>query len=232
MGPSLDAKESAQRWVPKQNHQKPTTSSYSMEERAIADEFSPIFSRTGPKGDFTIAAWNVNGIRRLLKGGHLRAFLLKHSPDVLCLGEIKISIKKLARLRGLHVLLRAFGYKYNYWHPMTAGHGGHHGVALLCKAKPLQVLCGWAHGPGVRDDEGRVITGVFESHTLVHTYTPCSTWPERKISPQARQEKDDRRRDFDTEITNHITHVHERSRPPGHTWAAYGTPNEEVRLRA
>ena len=165
----------------------------------------------GKEGEFTTAIWNVNGVGALMRKGALRSFLTRHSPDVIALSEIKISLKKLNRARAIHMLLRAFGYLHCYWHPMTTGHGGLHGTAIFCKTEPNQVIRGWAHEPEKTDGDGRVITAVFDTHTMVHTYTPCSTWPEKKLTAKwtraKAKAKDQRRRTFDTRLRKHAEHM-------------------------
>ena len=169
-------------------------------------------------GELTTALWNVNGVGALVRKGALRRFLTKHNPDVIALGEIKISAKKLGRFHKLHTLLRTFGYAHCYWHPMTAGHGGLHGTAILCKVAPTEVIQGWAHEPGREDDEGRVITAVFDTHTMIHTYTPCSTWPEKKMTEKwtraKAKAKDQRRRTFDVRLRKHTAHMRTRTKKP------------------
>ena len=186
----------------------------SKEEMMLANSYATHISKEGMPGEHTTGIWNVNGIRSLMKKGHLRRALLKHSPNVWAFSEIKISLKKLKRLRKLHLLLYTFGYKHCYWHPMTDGHGGLHGVAVFCKQEPIEVVCGWSHCTNENDGEGRVITTLFTSHIMVHTYTPCSSWPERKMSTSARKAKDDKRKHFDIMVTKHCAHVMEKWQKP------------------
>ena len=40
-----------------------------------------------------IIAWNVNGLRSLLKTDHLKILLDEEEPDILCIGETKLSCK-------------------------------------------------------------------------------------------------------------------------------------------
>ena len=172
----------------------------------------------GKEGEFTTAIWNVNGIGALVKKGALRRFLTRHNPDVIALSEIKISLKKLNRNRAIHLLLRAFGYLHCYWHPMTTGHGGLHGTALFCKTEPKQVIRGWAHDPEGSDGDGRVITAVFKTHVMIHTYTPCSTWPEKKMTEKwtraKAKAKDRRRRTFDARLQRHTAYMKGKTRKP------------------
>ena len=138
--------------------------------------------------DIRCASWNVNGIQNLHRKGFLKEFLLEHPLDILCLSEIKVQVRKLIRRSSLHKLLRAFGLEHCYWHPMTRGYGGLHGTAILCRHRPSRVLCGWAH-VALSDLDGRVITAVFPSFVLVNTYVPCSSYPDRKMTSDARARK-------------------------------------------
>ena len=165
--------------------------------------YARVINNTEEIHTLTHAIWNVNGINNLHKTGHLRQFLLKYSPAVLALGEIKISYKKLLKNKKLHLLLAAFGYEYRHWHPCNLlNRQGLFGTALFFKQKPLRVLSGWAHCND-EDEEGRLITSIFESHILIHTYSPCSSYPERKATMEQRARKDDKRRDFDILLTQH-----------------------------
>ena len=146
--------------------------------------------------------YNCNGVRAVHRSGDLTRILLRHRPDVVALTEIKIGAKRLSKLKTLHSSLRALGYAHCYWHPMTSGHGGLHGTALFFKQKPLRVLCGWAH-TDANDGDGRVITAIFDTHILLNTYIPCSTWPAKKIAPDKAAAKDQRRRDFDALLSDH-----------------------------
>jgi len=42
------------------------------------------------KGLLRICAWNVNGIRSVLRSGELKSFIEKAKPQILCLNETKI----------------------------------------------------------------------------------------------------------------------------------------------
>ena len=153
-----------------------------------------------------LIAWNCNGIQSLVKKGHLRELLLKHRPTVLALSEIKISLKKLRKFRGLTLLLRACGYHFSYWHPQSRGHGGLHGTAIISRLKPTTVRCGWIHSREP-DLDGRVITAVYDGFTIVQTYVPCTTWPERKIPAEKARQQNDRRRLFDVTLRRHLKAV-------------------------
>ena len=153
-----------------------------------------------------LIAWNCNGIQSLVKKGHLRELLLKRRPTVLALSEIKISLKKLRKLSGLTLLLRACGYHFSYWHPQSRGHGGLHETAIISRLKPTTVRCGWIHSREP-DLDGRVITAVYDGFTIVQTYVPCTTWPERKIPTEKARQQNDRRRLFDVTLRRHLKAV-------------------------
>ena len=40
---------------------------------------------------WTIASWNVNGLRAVIRKGDFQAYLQTYAPDVLCLSETKLS---------------------------------------------------------------------------------------------------------------------------------------------
>ena len=176
--------------------------------QAIAPQ-AESFSILPPTNNWKIASWNVNGIFSLYKQGFLSHFLTKHNPTIILLSEIRIGIEKLYKCKGLHTMLEALGYKYNYWHPMRVKHGGLHGTALLSKIKPSKVVCGYS-APDVDtiDDEGRIMNIIFPTFSIVHTYTPCSSWPEKKHqTPEQATAKDNIRRQFDSDISRQIHHI-------------------------
>lgn len=109
-----------------------------------------------------IAAWNVNGIRAVLRRGDLQSFLAKFKPDVLCLQETKASPEQ--------VELDLPDYPHRYWN--SAEKKGYSGTAIFCKTEPLSssVDIGVAH----HDREGRVTTVEFRDYYVVSVYVPNS----------------------------------------------------------
>lgn len=114
-----------------------------------------------------IIAWNVNGIRSLLKTENLDNLINHEDPDILCFGETKISCpyNKIED----EFNKRYEQYKYNYWSPCII-RGGYSGTAIFSKIKPINV----SYGISDIDNEGRVITAEFKKFYLVHVYTPNS----------------------------------------------------------
>ena len=136
---------------------------------------------------YTIMAWNINGVRSVLKTGVLRHLLKTYLPTILCLGELKQRADKLVRLRGLLPLLREFGYDSFHFHTCDKPNTGYSGTAILCRTPPQQFLEGWAHLANTReekhpdpaddsrtDDEGRVISAIFPRLIVIHTYSPST----------------------------------------------------------
>ncbi|MCK5234252.1 MAG: exodeoxyribonuclease III [Candidatus Aenigmarchaeota archaeon] len=108
-----------------------------------------------------ILSWNVNGIRSVNKKGFLD-FLKEHSPDILCIQEIKSDKKDIPP-----ELTSSFTYK-TYWNP--AEKRGYSGTAIFTKQKPLKV----EYNLGIErfDKEGRSITVEYPDFILINLYFP------------------------------------------------------------
>ncbi|CAI2372336.1 unnamed protein product [Moneuplotes crassus] len=115
----------------------------------------------------SIAAWNVNGIRAVLRKESLQHYLEEYSPDILCLSETKIDEKRLKKL-AIHQYLPS---EYmSFWDCCKPPHAGYSGTGFLTKYAPLNV----SYGLGIleHDAEGRVITCEFEHFYVLSVYTP------------------------------------------------------------
>jgi len=44
----------------------------------------------------SVAAWNVNGIRSVMRKGSLKEYISQYKPDFLCINETKIDLEKFA----------------------------------------------------------------------------------------------------------------------------------------
>jgi len=150
------------------------------------------------------ASLNVNGLQAFYKAGHLKNFLLLHKPHILLLSEIRISAKKLHKLKPLHLMLAAFGFTFNHWNPSRKVLGLS-GTAILSRLPPKHVFCGTADADKCADDEGRLITAVFDKFIVTNTYTPCSSWIDRKMSPKDAKKKDGERLAFDAVFRDHLS---------------------------
>lgn len=110
-----------------------------------------------------LISWNVNGLRAVHNKGFMN-FLHDYNPDILCLQEIK-SLKEqlpeeLQNLEGYTCIFNPAEKK------------GYSGTAIYTKLKPLSFDFGIKHYD--HDNEGRVITAIYEEFVLVNVYTPNS----------------------------------------------------------
>jgi len=111
-----------------------------------------------------IITLNCNGIRAAAKKGFFD-WMRKQKADVICLQETKAQESQLS-----DDLFHPAGY-HAYFH--DAEKPGYSGVALYCKAKPKQVICGV--GDELIDREGRYIEAVFSNTSVVSLYMPSGT---------------------------------------------------------
>ncbi|MDQ3094141.1 MAG: exodeoxyribonuclease III [bacterium] len=120
-----------------------------------------------------IYAWNVNGIRAVVKKGEFQKFMAEYNPDILCLNETKAE-------QGQAVL--DLPDYIEYWNSSRA-RKGYSGTAIFTKIKPISIIndipdefvkaCGLELDKyGHSNDEGRVIAAEFEDFYVVTAYTP------------------------------------------------------------
>lgn len=114
-----------------------------------------------------IIAWNVNGIRSLIKSNNIQQ-ILDEKPDVLCIGETKIDSSAVKHIEN-NELLSYFNHRY--WSHCNIKKG-YSGTAIFSIEKPIHVLYGLYNNN--IDIEGRVITLEFDNFFIVHVYTPNS----------------------------------------------------------
>lgn len=114
-----------------------------------------------------IIAWNVNGIRSLIKSNSIQQ-IVDETPDVLCIGETKIDCNAVKDIDNNEILSY---FKYRYWSHCSIKKG-YSGTAIFSIHKPLNVKYGLIDTD--IDKEGRVITLEFENCFVVHVYTPNS----------------------------------------------------------
>lgn len=119
----------------------------------------------GQESCLKISSWNVDGLRAWVKKNGLEWVGLE-SPDVLCLQEIKCTEKQVPA-----AMKEMVDYPHQYW-SSSKSKEGYSGVAILCKAEPLNVT----YGIGVEehDGEGRLITVEMEKCFVVSVYVPNS----------------------------------------------------------
>lgn len=121
-----------------------------------------------------IIAWNVNGLRSLMKKKDLDDLIKKEKPDIICFGETKLSCPFIDTEN--EIKNKFPDYKYTYWSPCLVKNG-YSGTAIISKIKPLNNYNGLLdkhYNDNGIDNEGRVITLEFKNYFLVHVYTPNS----------------------------------------------------------
>ena len=120
-----------------------------------------------------IISWNVNGIRAVEKRGFVD-WLVKESPDVLCLNETKAEPGQLSPEL---VNPPGKGKPYtSFW--ANAKKKGYAGVAVYTKEKPQNVSF---LGKAEFDDEGRALVAEFADFTLIAAYFPNSQDERRRL---------------------------------------------------
>ena len=118
-----------------------------------------------------IIAWNINGIKAILKKEDLTNLINNEDPDIFCLGETKISCPFIEIKEELNNKLKE---KYfNYWSPCKT-RSGYSGTAIFSKKEPIDVVYGLNINNTEYDDEGRIITCEYKKFYLIHVYTPNS----------------------------------------------------------
>ncbi len=109
-------------------------------------------------------SWNVNGLRAAAKHGMLD-WLVKTSPDILCIQETKVSDPEKILTNDI---LSPAGYR-SYW-DWPKQKKGYSGVAIYTKIAPEKIERGL--GRNGFDDEGRTLISHFPSFTVLNVYFP------------------------------------------------------------
>jgi exodeoxyribonuclease III len=117
-----------------------------------------------------IIAWNINGIRSIIKKSNLFDLINNENPDIFCLGETKLSELDDISIKIKEKLKEKY---YDYWNLSTAKKG-YSGTAVFTKEEPIQIIKGLKYKNEEYDEEGRVITCIFKKFILIHVYTPNS----------------------------------------------------------
>jgi exodeoxyribonuclease-3 len=110
----------------------------------------------------TVCSWNVNGLRAVVRTGHLRGWLERDRPDIVGMQEVKAGPDQVDP-----AVWRELGYE-ECWH--AAERPGYSGALLLYRAGLDGVRCGL--GIGEFDAEGRVVEADIGSLTVVTAYFP------------------------------------------------------------
>ncbi|MDR0275051.1 MAG: exodeoxyribonuclease III [Burkholderiaceae bacterium] len=118
---------------------------------------------------FKLTSLNLNGIRSACSKG-LQDWLERHSPDCMCVQEIKAQQSDLAGRFELLAGLRG------YFHPASAKKG-YSGVGIYTRREPSEVIAGW--GSQEFDAEGRYLEARFDTprrkFSIISSYFPSGT---------------------------------------------------------
>jgi exodeoxyribonuclease-3 len=105
-----------------------------------------------------IATWNVNSIRA--RFDRLTAWLARHSPDVLCLQELKVSDEAFP-----FEAIERVGYR-----AAVSGQKTYNGVAILAREAPSEVVRGLSDD--VEDAQARLIAATVQGVRVLSAYVP------------------------------------------------------------
>jgi exodeoxyribonuclease-3 len=113
-----------------------------------------------------ILSWNVNGIRAIEKRNFVD-WIVKESPDILCLNETKAEPGQLSP-QLLNPPVKGKPYSVFF---ASAKKKGYSGVAIYTREKPQDVH--FFNKPEF-DDEGRVLVADYKDFSLIAAYFPNS----------------------------------------------------------
>jgi len=104
-----------------------------------------------------IATWNVNSLKVRLP--HLLDWLVRQTPDVVCLQELKLEDANFPRAQ-----IEAAGYQC-----AISGQKTYNGVAILARAPLADIQAGI---PGFDDPQRRVVSATVDGTRVVCAYVP------------------------------------------------------------
>jgi exodeoxyribonuclease III len=125
---------------------------------AATQSAEPRTGRYDPRPTMKIATWNVNSIKA--RKDRLLAWLAAHSPDVLCLQELKLEASAFPLED-----VRALGY-----HAVLHAQKTYNGVAILSRSEPQAVAVGFEDG--VDDEQARAIAATIDGTRVLCVYVP------------------------------------------------------------
>src|SRR5690242_15732937 len=102
-----------------------------------------------------IVTWNVNSVR--VRERRLVEWLERHTPDVVCLQELKVEESEFP-----FVPLRAIGYR-----ALVHGQRTYNGVAILSREEPEDARIGLAG-----DDQARLLSARLQGVQVICGYFP------------------------------------------------------------
>ena len=139
---------------------------------AFASSSSSSTPAPAPTSGFTVASWNVNGLRALLKKNPraLDDVANRANADVLVLQETKLGVDGERALADATFLT---GYAQRVY-ATSAARKGYSGVAVFVRDGAAATIEATRIGAGAFDAEGRVLTTELDACVLVNAYVPNS----------------------------------------------------------
>ena len=117
------------------------------------------------KKQISITTWNVNGIRAIYKKGAFDS-LIQQNTDFICIQETKAHVEQLN-----NDLVNPDGHVGYFDHSKTRK--GYSGVAIYMKKDfPQPNKIDYGFGIEKMDQEGRMISLIFDKWALVNCYFP------------------------------------------------------------
>jgi len=113
----------------------------------------------------SIISWNVNGIRAIQRKGAFTP-LIQYNTDFICIQETKAHVEQLDQ-----ELVKPAGFVSYFDHAKTRK--GYSGVAIYMKdSLPGPVRVDYGFGIKEMDQEGRMISLIFNNWALINCYFP------------------------------------------------------------
>ena len=190
-----------------QLQQVPTTLDRDRQTTPISSfDTNPLLSYTEQKQtQLTLVMWNTNSLRSVHRQGHLLSFLHTTTADVIGFTELRSSMSSILSIPGVRTILEQKGFRYTYWNPATSN-VGQFGTAVLSRIRPKEVI----FNTGTLNDEGRVITLIFDKFIQVLSYTPTLG-----IDDKTQQlTKQRRRTEFDEALSTHCQELKNKYKLP------------------
>lgn len=119
-----------------------------------------------------IISWNVNGIRAWSKKEGCLDWVLKNSPDFICLQETKAQKDQLS-----DHLVNLNGYQSFF--DSSKERKGHSGVVIYAKKQPDNVTYGL--GLSELDQQGRQINLYYKDYVIINCYFPNGGGPIERL---------------------------------------------------
>ncbi len=126
-----------------------------------------------------IVSWNVNGLRAAV-GKNFLEEVRSSRADIFCIQETKAQDDQVSFALSTLKDYRVFSN--------SAERKGYSGVAVITKMKPLEVIKGM--GKEEHDQEGRMLTLVFDDFILVNVYVPNAGNGLKRLDYRAIWDKD------------------------------------------